>query len=116
VHLLSPDITVVCGRSDFDDERGDVLLNPLIIFEVLSDSTEQDDRGRKFHVYLTIESLRQYVLVWNDEYVVEQFRREADQWFYSKAEGPNATLRLSTAECELPLREIYCQVLESPLH
>jgi len=100
----------VCGRSDFDDEHGDVLINPLIIFEVLSDSTEHDDRGRKFHSYLTIKSLRQYVLVSTDEYLVEYFRRDGDQWFYSKAVNVEATLALAAVSCELPLREIYYQV------
>ena len=58
----------------------------------------------------SIESLQEYVLVWQDEYRIEHYRREGDQWRYSMAEGLDATLSLPAANCELPLREIYRQV------
>jgi len=109
-----PDATVVCGQSQFDDNERDVLLNPLIVFEVLSETTERYDRGRKFNAYLTIESLQDYVLVWTDEYILEHYRRDGDQWLYSKAEGLDATLPLPAANCQLPLREIYYQVEGRP--
>lgn len=105
-----PDVTVVCGPSQFDDSERDVLLNPLIVFEVLSDTTERYDRGRKFNAYQTIESLQEYVLVSTDEYLVEHFRRDGDQWRYSKAAGVDATLTLTAASCDVPLREIYYEV------
>jgi Uma2 family endonuclease len=105
-----PDVTIVCGQSQFDDKVRDVLLNPLVIFEVLSDSTERRDRGRKFNGYQTIDSLQQYVLIWQDEYVVEHFRRDDDQWLYTAIRGLDATLPLPPANCEIPLREIYYQV------
>ena len=105
-----PDVTMVCGPSQFDDKVRDVLLNPLVIFEVLSDSTERRDRGRKFNGYQTIDSLQQYVLIWQDEYVVEHFRRDDDQWLYTAIRGLDATLPLPPANLEIPLREIYYQV------
>jgi Uma2 family endonuclease len=105
-----PDVTIVCGQSQFDDKVRDVLLNPLVVFEVLSDSTERRDRGRKFNGYQTIDSLQQYVLIWQDEYVVEHFRRDDDQWLYTAIRGLDATLPLTPANCEIPLREIYYQV------
>jgi len=77
---------------------------------VLSETTERHDRGRKFFSYQNIESLQEYVLVWQDEYRIEHYRREGDQWRYSMAEGLDATLSLPAANCELPLREIYRQV------
>jgi Uma2 family endonuclease len=107
--FLYPDVTVVCGPSQFDDNERDVLLNPLIIFEVLSDRTERYDRGGKFHAYQTLQSLQQYVLVRPDANVVEHFQREGDEWRYSKVEGLDATLPLPAAKCELPLREIYAR-------
>jgi Uma2 family endonuclease len=109
-----PDASVVCGQSQFDDNERDVLLNPLIVFEVLSETTERYDRGRKFNAYLTLESLQEYVLVWTDEYLVEYFRRDGEQWLYSKVEGLDAVLPLPAANCQLPLREIYYQVEARP--
>jgi Uma2 family endonuclease len=104
-----PDATVVCGQPQFDDGSEDILLNPLVVFEVLSDGTERYDRGRKFNSYQSIESLRQYVLVWNDEYVVEHFQRDGDQWLYTASRGVDASLPLPAANCEIPLLEIYSQ-------
>jgi len=106
-----PDVTVVCGQSQFDDKEHDVLLNPLIVFEVLSETTEREDRGRKFNAYQTIESLQEYVLVSTDQYLVEHFRRDSNQWLYSKAEGLEAVLPLSAVTCDIPLREIYYEVM-----
>jgi len=105
-----PDVTVVCGESRFADDERDILLNPLVIFEVLSESTTAFDRGRKFLSYQGIESLQEYVLVSQDDYLVEHYRRDAGQWLYSVARGLDATLPLPAAECEVPLREIYYQV------
>lgn len=107
-----PDVSVVCGKSLVNEN--DNLLNPLIVFEVLSDSTANADRGRKFLAYQTIESLQEYVLVSQDEYLVEHFRRDGEQWVYSVARGLDATLPLPAAGCELPLREIYYQVDLTP--
>jgi len=108
IRFFYPDATVACGESRFDDK--DNLLNPLIIFEVLSDSTTAFDRGRKFLSYQSIESLQEYVLVSQDEYLVEHYRRDTGQWVYTVERGLDAMLRLPGAECELPLREIYYQV------
>lgn len=107
-----PDVTVVCGEERFADD--DILLNPLVIFEVLSDSTAAFDRGRKFLSYQAIDSLREYVLVSQDEYLVEHYRRDGGQWLYTVARGIDATLPLAAAECQLSLREIYYQVDLAP--
>jgi len=109
-----PDVTVVCGEPRFAYDEQDVLLNPLVIFEVLSESTTAFDRGRKFLSYQSIESLQEYVLVSQDDYLVEHYRRDTDQWVYTVERGLDAVLQLPSAECELPLREIYYRVnLES---
>jgi Uma2 family endonuclease len=105
-----PDVSVVCEHSQFADDERDVLLNPLIVFEILSGGTENYDRGRKFLSYQEIASLQEYVLVSQDEPLVERYRREADDWVYTKSEGLDAAVDLRAAGCELPLREIYTQV------
>lgn len=105
-----PDVSVTCDRPQLADDQRDVLLNPLIVIEVLSGSTENYDRGRKFLSYQEIESLKEYVLVSQDGVLVEHFRRESEHWVYTKSEGLEATLDLPSAGCELPLREIYAQV------
>jgi len=105
-----PDVSVVCERSQFADDERDVLLNPLIVFEILSVGTENYDRGRKFLSYQEIASLQEYVLISQGKPLVERYRREADDWVYTKSEGLNAAVDLRAAGCELPLREIYTQV------
>jgi Uma2 family endonuclease len=102
-----PDVTVACGEFEFEDGHEDILLNPLVIFEVLSPGTERDDRGRKFNAYQMIPSLQEYVLVSTDQYLVEYFRREGDEWVYARALGIESLLPLPSVGCEIPLREIY---------
>ena len=105
-----PDISVVCDRPQLADDKRDVLLNPLIVIEVLSGSTENYDRGRKFLSYQEIPSLQEYLLVSQDEALIEHYRREAEHWVYTKSDGLEATVALPAAGCEIPLREIYAQV------
>jgi len=105
-----PDVTVICDAPRFADDHKDVALNPLVLFEVLSDSTAAFDRGRKFQSYQSVESLQEFVLVSQDVYFVEHFRRDGKHWIYTPAEGRDARLALPAVGCELPLEEIYRQV------
>ncbi|MGB9633034.1 MAG: Uma2 family endonuclease [Chloroflexaceae bacterium] len=106
-----PDITIVCGDEEFEDDSEDTLLNPTVIIEVLSPSTEQYDRGRKFQHYRAIPSLREYVLISQDEYRVERFARQADNtWLLSEATGREGTLELTSVQCLLRLEEVYEKV------
>ena|ERR1051325_1444691 len=105
-----PDVLVVCDRPQVADDQKDVLLNPLIVIEVLSESTAKYDRERKFLSYQEIDSLKEYVLVSQDSPRVEHYRREAEHWVYTKSEGLEGTVALPSAGCEIPLREIYAQV------
>lgn len=106
-----PDITIVCGDEEFEDDKEDTLLNPTVIIEVLSPSTEQYDRGRKFQHYRAIPSLREYVLISQDEYRVERFARQADNtWLLSEATGREGTLELTSVQCLLRLEEVYEKV------
>jgi Uma2 family endonuclease len=106
-----PDVTVVCGEPQFLDERRDTLLNPLLIVEVLSPSTEAYDRGRKFELYRALDSLREYLLVSTERMSVELYTREADgRWLLSSFDKAEDALRLPSLECDLTLGEIYEKV------
>ena len=102
-----PDVTVVCGTPVIEDT--DLLTNPRLIFEALSDSTEARDRGFKFRRYKQIPSLKEYVLVSQAEPYIEQFQRAADgEWTnYSEVRGLEAVLVLKSVGIEIPLAEIY---------
>ena len=106
-----PDVTVVCGEPQFEDGHLDTLLNPTAVVEVLSESTEGYDRGRKFGFYRTVESLAEYVLVAQDEYRVEQFTRQPDgRWLLSDHRSPGDVVELASVECALALRDVYEKV------
>ena len=109
-----PDVSVVCGKPEVADDERDVLLNPSIIFEVLSNSTAGYDRGPKFAAYRSIESLQEYVLVSQDAYLVEHYRREGDHWIFTAIQGQEGSLKLDSLAVEIPLSEIYYQVEISP--
>ncbi len=103
-----PDVTVVCGVPAFADERRDTLLNPALIAEVLSPSTEAQDRGFKFAQYRTLDSLREYVLVAQFEPRVECYLRQArGDWLLKEFVGLDAVCRLESLGIEIPLRELY---------
>ncbi|HEX3559637.1 MAG TPA: Uma2 family endonuclease [Pyrinomonadaceae bacterium] len=106
-----PDVTVVCGELQFHDKRRDIILNPLLVIEVLSDSTEAFDRGAKFQAYQTLDSLKEYILVAQDRPVVEQYVRQADgKWIYTAAVGLESSLTLPSVECSLNLSAVYDKV------
>ena len=106
-----PDVLIVCGEPKFADDQKDTLLNPTLIAEVLSISTEAHDRGLKFAQYRTIESLQEYVLVSQHEPRVEKFcRQSADNWLMTECVGLNGTCRFESVNCEIPLSKIYYNV------
>ena len=103
-----PDVVVVCGQPQFADDQKDTLLNPIVLIEVLSPSTEAHDRGYKFAEYRKLESLQEYVLVSQQEARIEVFtRRAAGQWMMTEFVGPETEFRLDSLECRVPLAEIY---------
>src|SRR6266851_6519501 len=106
-----PDVTVVCGEAQFAGEEREVLLNPTLIVEVLSPSTEAWDRGGKFEQYRQRESLQEYVLVTQVRPHVERFARQASgQWLLTEVNGLEAVLSLPSIGCELALAEVYRKV------
>ena len=105
-----PDVGVVCGEPRFEDDVFDTLLNPIVIVEVLSPSTEAFDRGEKFAHYRHVTSLQEYVLVAQDQIRVEHYYRQERQWIFTDFEKRDGILSLPSIQCELPLQEIYERV------
>ena len=106
-----PDIVVVCGQPQFEDRHRDTLLNPTVIFEILSRSTEGYDRGEKFANYRTLESLTDFIMVSQYRPLVEHYARQPDEtWLLTSYEGLEAVLPIPSIGCELPLADIYDKV------
>ena len=103
-----PDLLIVCGEEEWDPKDADTLLNPKVIFEVLSPSTEKYDRGLKFRNYQQIPSLMEYILVSQDEALCERYLRQADGlWGLQSFEGLAAELVLTSVPVRIPLGDIY---------
>ncbi len=100
-----PDVSVVCGKRDLFRDKA--LMNPVVIVEVLSDSTESYDRGTKFRLYSRIASLQEYVLVSQNERIVEVFRRNEQQRWELFVFAENENVELASVECTLTMEEIY---------
>ncbi len=106
-----PDAVVICGEPKFVDDRQDTLLNPTLIVEVLSSSTEAYDRGPKAAQYRKLESLQEYVLVSQAEPRIEVFRRQSGgHWLLSEATGLEAICHFESLECAISLADIYDKV------
>jgi len=109
-----PDVSVVCGEPQFHDQRNDVLLNPVVIIEVLSESTAAFDRGDKFQAYQQMESLKEYLLISQDKRVVEHYVRQTRElWNYTATVGLESSLSLPSIECTLRLEAVYDKVTEN---
>ena len=106
-----PDVVVTCAEEQFEDEHRDTLLNPVVIIEVLSESTEAYDRGKKFEQYQHIESLVEYILIAQDHHSVERYvRQEGRTWTYSAFHSLEDIVALSTIGCQLVLQDVYAKV------
>ncbi len=106
-----PDFVVVCGQPQFHDTYKDVVLNPKLVVEVLSPSTEAYDRGVKFRQYATLESLVEYVLVSQDRVSVECLTRHGDgQWLLAIFDRLDQVVRLASINCDIPLADIYAKI------
>ena len=106
-----PDVVVVCGKPQFEDDEEDVLLNPTVIIEVLSPSTEGYDRGTKFEHYRTINSLSDYILVAQDKIHVEHYVRQSDRsWLFSEFKSAKDNFQIQSIGCEVSVAETYEKV------
>ncbi len=103
-----PDVVALCGEARFDDEQQDTLLNPSVIIEVLSASTEGYDRGMKFGHYRKLKSLMEYLLISQKEPHVEHYVRQPNnQWLFSEARTLQDSMQLVSIGCTLLLSELY---------
>ena len=105
-----PDAVVVCGEPEFRDEREDTLLNPTVVIEVLSRSTEAFDRGEKFFHYRQMNSLTEYLLVSQDERRIEQFTRQPDGSWRLTETRENGVATPESIGCTLALDDVYDKV------
>lgn len=113
-----PDVLVVCGTPEFENETEDTLLSPKVVIEVLSDSTEKYERGAKFRQYQQIPSVMEYVLIGQHEPVCERYVRQPNEsWLLTTVKGLAAELALATVPARIPLAEVYAGVTfsETPL-
>jgi Uma2 family endonuclease len=105
-----PDVVIACDEEFFEDEQGDTLLNPSVIIEVLSDSTEAYDRGKKFDHYQSLESFAEYILVTQDTYHLEHYVRQNDRtWTYTSFHSPEDVAQLASIRCILTLGDVYAK-------
>jgi len=111
-----PDFTITCGQSLFSDpEKRDTLINPVVIMEILSPSTERYDRGVKFQHYRTIDTLQEYILIAQDRHHVERFtRQENNEWLLSETIGIEGVAPVASIQALLQLHDIYEQVVLAP--
>jgi Uma2 family endonuclease len=109
-----PDASVVCGRPVFEDDKLDTLLNPLVLVEVLSESTEDHDRGTKFTNYRSIPSLRDYVLASTDQVLVEYHTRREDGAWVLRELRAGERFTIESLGCELAVDELYLKVFDIP--
>ena len=105
-----PDVVVACDEPRFEDNVFDTLLNPIIVVEVLSPSTEADDRGEKFYRYRQLVSLQEYILISQDKVRVEHYLRRGAEWIPTELRELTDVLSLISIDCALPLQDIYRRV------
>ena len=106
-----PDLLIVCGTPEYAPENRNTLINPRVVIEILSDSTEHYDRTTKFRHYKKLPSVMEYVLVAQNEPVIERYIRLPDgQWAQTDFVGLEATLALATVPASVPLAEVYLDV------
>jgi Uma2 family endonuclease len=107
-----PDLSVVCGEPQLESDHGDVLLNPVVLIEVLSDSTEAYDRGKKFEHYRKIPSLKHYVLIAQDRHSIDCFSLNPNgSWSLTACQTASGTVELASIDCELSAAEVYDKVV-----
>lgn len=106
-----PDVVIVCGKPEYAPEDANTLINPVAVIEVLSDSTESYDRGAKFRNYQQVMSLREYVLVSQNEPIVERYVRQPDNdWLLTTTTGLEGTFAFASLPIQLPMADIFRDV------
>ena len=112
-----PDVTVVCGDPQFEDEQVDTLVNPTVLIEVLSDSTERYDRIAKSSYYRTIDSLAEHLLVAQNEIRLEQYVRQPNgEWLLCEYVTLDSAAQVTSIDCSLLLSDVYDKITFDPNH
>lgn len=106
-NYVHPDVTVICGEPKVSEALANTVSNPVLIFEVLSPTTESYDRGRKLRIYTGLPSLQSYVLVSQDSPVVETFHRQGDSWIWENCEGLDGVLKIGALDLTINLADVY---------
>ncbi|HRE41437.1 MAG TPA: Uma2 family endonuclease [Ignavibacteria bacterium] len=101
-----PDISIICDKTEFLDNKKDTITNPKVIFEILSPSTEDYDKNQKFELYKGLNSLEEYILIYQNEFKTESFFK-SENWQKTGYEGLGADLKIKSLGLELRLKEIY---------
>ncbi len=107
-----PDLVVICGEPEYHDKHQDIVLNPTVIIEVLSDSTAEFDRGVKFVRFRNFNpTLSDYILVWQDEPHIEHYTRQASgDWLLREYDGLDKSFRIDSVNCSLSMADIYDRI------
>jgi len=107
-----PDLVVICGEPEYHDKHQDIVLNPTVIIEVLSDSTAEFDRGVKFMRYRNFNpTLSDYILVWQDEPHVEHYTRQTSgDWLLREYDGLDKSFRIDSINCSLSMADVYDRI------
>jgi Uma2 family endonuclease len=106
-----PDVSVICGEVRLVVNRSDTAMNPVVLVEVLSEATEEYDRGDKFALYQSIPSLRHYILISQTEFLVDHFQRNrADEWQCQTIRGRDGVIAVDEPELSLALEDVYRRV------
>ncbi|MEQ8673653.1 MAG: Uma2 family endonuclease [Aggregatilineales bacterium] len=111
-HYRYPDVMVICGTPEFVLKRNDTITNPVVVIEILSESTALIDRNDKLDEYTRIESVQAYVMISQTEAKIERYLRQADSadWLYTRVSGLESVLEIPPIHCTLKLSEIYNKV------
>lgn len=110
-HYVYPDVSAICGEPQLLDHRRDTLLNPNLIIEVLSPSTEAYDRGRKFELYQAIQSFTEYLLLASDRVHADLYvRQPSEHWLLTSVGELDTVLTLESVDCRLKLADLYEKV------
>jgi len=107
-----PDLVIICGEPEYHDKHQDIVLNPTVIIEVLSDSTAEFDRGVKFMRYRNFNpTLSDYILVWQDEPHIEHYTRQASgDWLLREYDGLDKSFRIDSINCLLSMADVYDRI------
>jgi len=111
IFFAYPDLTIVCGKAEFYEDRDDILANPLVIFEVLSKSTKSYDRAEKFDFYRSIPTFQEYILIDQHRIHVEQrYMETRNKWILLEYNQITDVIKLAKVDIQIPLQEIYRRV------